>query len=187
MLFAILVRIEAAFQFHDSDFDILFQQKQDRAFSGLQSGRVGVEVQVEVLRNPFHRANLLHGKSGAAGGYHVGDTGLSRADHVHVAFHQNHAVQGHAGFLCAVQIVQNLGFFVNRGFRRVHVLRFVFGVHGAPPKGDNLAGLALDRKHEAVTEAVVQRAVIPAACQARLFHLLPIETALLQKAQQTTS
>ena len=94
---------------------------------------------MEVLRHPLHHADLLDSERCAAGGYSIGNPGLGGADHIHIAFHQHHAVVLHSRSLGAVQVIQHVGLFVNLGLRRIHILRLVFRIHGAPAECDDFS------------------------------------------------
>ena len=103
---------------------------------------------------------------------------------IHVAFHQNDPVELHGRFFGAVQVIKNVRFPVDLRFRRIEILRLVFGIERAAAERDHFAGFVLDREHQPVAEAVVERSVVALAHQPRKLPLLRLESALLQNPQQ---
>ena len=134
----------------------------DAAERRMDAGRIAVVHDGHVLGELLDETDLLRSQGGAAGGHDVGNAELVHRQHVQVAFHEvAFVLPGHLR-LGEVDAVERLGLDVDLGFLGVDVLRDGLVLEEGPPaESDDAAAHGVDREHDAVVEAVVERAVVP--------------------------
>ena len=89
----------------------------------LLAGCVSVEYQVGGVGVSGKNARVRFGQCRSRGCHHVRDAALIQANHVEVAFHDNHRVFFRDALAALMQTEQNIALVVQRRFRAVHVLR----------------------------------------------------------------
>ena len=94
------------------------------------------------------------GKCGSRGGHHIGDAALKKADHVKVAFDNNHFAFFGDTLFAMVQPKKNVSLEIELCFGAVHILGVAFSREVAAAECNDDARHILDGDHQAVTELV---------------------------------
>ena len=162
------VGVVAARQPHHVDVEPGLDQQLARSLGGVLAGRVGVEVDDHLGHEAVQHLRLLGGERGAAGGDHRQSAGLIQLREVEVALDHDRELGLAQIALGQVQAVEHAALGVDRRLGRVQVLRDLVRLERAPAEGDDRSGVAGDRHHQPVAEAIDDRAVVAHAHQAAL-------------------
>ena len=181
---AILIGIHAVREFEDLHAQALPQQQFDGALRGVLARRVRVEVDDDRVGMPPHDANLLGRQRGAAGRDDIADAGPPDSNDIHVPFDEHRQIALPHRRPGPVEVVEHRVLPVDRRFGRIQVLGLPVGLEAAAAERDQLAGIGVDREHDAVPETVVRRAVFALGDQARLLDLAPLEAPIPEMAEQ---
>ena len=94
----------------NAHFEILLQQKGQRALGGRLSCRIGVVVHHHALGETAEQLDLLLGEARSAACHHVADPRARHGNGVHIAFDENDEVLPPDAFFRAVQVVEYVAF-----------------------------------------------------------------------------
>src|SRR5439155_1713441 len=103
--------------------------------------RIRIEIENHLRREAPEQLRLLRGQRSTAGGDHRLKTGLIHLREVEVSLDQHREPSLPDCGLAEIQAVQSAALHVNRGFRRVQVLRLLVGVNRSSAECDHRAGL----------------------------------------------
>src|SRR2546429_6372687 len=92
-------------------------------------------------------------RSRSATCHHVADPDARHRNRVHVALNQNREVLPANPLFCAVQVIEQVAFRIDRRFRRIQVLGLVV-TKSAATEGHDLARLVCNGKRDAAAETV---------------------------------
>ena len=131
-----------------------FQRVLQRPPGGATARSVAVEAEHDAVGLAQQRVHVLRRGSGAERGDGVGDAELRQRDDVHVAFDDDGEAFVADRLLRQVKAVEFAPLLEQRRFRRVQILRLAL-VQDAAAEGDDAATAVMDRKDDAIAEAVV--------------------------------
>ena len=149
----------------DAHFEILLEQKRQRALRGRLPGGVGIVIHDDALRETAEQLDLLLGEAGSAARHHVADARTRHGNRVHVAFDQNHEVLAPDTLFRAVQVIKHVALGIDGRLGRVQIFRLVIAKRAAA-EGNHLSRFVGNWKRDAPAKAVKELAALIAGDEA---------------------
>ena len=118
-------------------------------------GGIRVIIHDDFRHVPSHNGDLLLGQAGAAGGDHILNSGLVKAQAIKVAFHDDQSSSFLCGFAREMQRIQNAGFRIQRRFCGIQILGLGFGGQRTSTERNGFAPLIPYWKHQTAAKPFV--------------------------------
>ena len=172
----------------DLDIHLVGQKHVDASERSLDTRRIGIVDQSDIVCETAYKPDLAFGKRSAGRSHHILNSSLVHRYDIEIALDHYAFVAPGNGVLGLIEAVELIRFLIDLRLRRVYIFSYILvRAHRAPTECKHTSRNAVDRKHHAAAEAIV-KGLLPIPLgntrQTRPDHILGIEARVDGRAEQ---